>query len=273
MKNPYFFKIAVITGIKGETPDTKLFTLRLKKSGGLKFSHGQFVEVGIPGWGEAPFDVCSRVSDKNSFEICVRKAGVLTSKLHQLKKGEELTVRGPYGQGWPKFKELSRKNLLLVAGGLGFVPMRSLIEEIIDKKIYQERKIQVFYGSSCEDYLLFRDDYKRWGRGIKLEIIFDKATGASCPEFHRGLVTELFDKLEVVKEAAVFLCGPPIMYRFILPKLEEHNFSEKDIYLSFERRMHCGVGICEHCAIGPYYVCKDGPVFSYDKIKDIEGAI
>jgi len=156
-------------------------------------------------------------------------------------------------------------------GGLGFVPLRSLI--LGKEKFFgKDSKFQIFYGAKNPDEMLFRYEYNRWRENnIELRLTTDKecAGWAGCV----GLVTTLFDKFPPAENSRAFVCGPPVMYKSAIAKLKEKNFADEDIFLSLERRMHCAVGVCQHCAVGPYYTCKDGPVFRYDKIKDIEGAI
>lgn len=289
--NPYKVQLAKIINIKEEVEAVKLFRLVPEKK--FSFLPGQFVELSIPGYGEAPFAVCSDPFEKKFFELCVRKAGVLTEKLHKLKVGDAVGIRGPYGRGWPIACAQNQKspkdplllnkrrgptgqakikntNFLLVAGGLGLVPLRPLI--LAKEKLFgKESKIQLFCGAKSPRDFLFQGEHKEWSKVVDLNFTIDKeCEGWKCDI---GLVTTLFDKIKVVENARAFLCGPPIMYRFVLEKLKEHNFKDEDIFMSLERRMHCAVGVCQHCAVGSKYVCKDGPVFSRKELKNINGAI
>lgn len=268
MKNPYQPKIAVIKKIQPQTPGVKLYTLGFKdKKEKLDFIPGQFIELGVQGFGEAPFAICSNPQEAD-FQVCVRRAGSLTSKLSKLKVKDIVTVRGPYGNGFPQIRH---KNLLLIAGGLGIIPLRALILSQVHKQTEKIKKIQVFYGACDTGDLLFRSEYNAWKKIVDLHIALEQAsTELKC---HIGLVTHLFENVQIIKNAAVFVCGPPIMYRFVLQKLEQAGFSSSDIFLSLERRMHCGIGVCQHCAVGSKYVCKDGPIFNYSEIKNIPGAI
>lgn len=267
MYNLYQPKKFKILKIKNEPPEVKLFTLK----GAIDFTPGQFVLVGIKGFGEGPFAICSSPEEKKFFELCILKIGSLTSVIHKLKKGDTILIRGPYGHGFSR----SDKDILLVAGGLGIVPLRSLINYEITK-LYEntkrKKRIIVFYGAKTPKDFLFQNEFSFWEKsGVELYLTIDKP----CPNWkgQTGLVTSLFDKIPLPDKFSAFLCGPPIMYKFAIEKLKEKNVDDKDIYLSLERRMHCGFGVCQHCAIGSYYVCKDGPVFSWDKIKNIFGAI
>ncbi len=265
MKNFYQPVWAKILRIKEEGTDIKLYDLQLLgKQKSLNFKPGQFVLAGLPGFGEAPFGICSDMAEKNFFQLCIFKVGHLTNELAKLKVGDKMTIRGPFGNGWPKLPK--NKNILIVAGGRGIIPLRSLI---LDKK--RENKLQIFYGSRSYDILLFKNEIKEWQKTNEVAVTLDK--GRFGWGGYNGVITVLFDKVKIIDNAATFLCGPPVMFKFVLPKLKEHGFKDEDIYLSLERRMHCGVGVCEHCACGSYYVCQDGPVFQYSRIKKIKGLI
>lgn len=279
MTNPYQTKTYEIVFIKPEAPGIKLFSLApVGSKKPLKFKPGQIVEVSVPGFGEAPFAPCPGPDSKYLY-LCVRGVGRVTNKLHLMKVGDKVGIRGPYGNGWPiksqklkvKSQKSERKNLLIVVGGLGLISLRTLIWNK-DNFLGKKAKVQIFYGARSPQEFLFKSDFKSWQKnGIDINLTIDK----KCPGWKGcvGVVTKLFEVAEVIKNARAFLCGPPIMYRFVLEKLKEHHFAEKDIFMSLERRMECGIGVCQHCAIGPYYVCKDGPVFCYEDIKEIRGAI
>lgn len=267
MFNPYQPYLAKIKQIKQEAENIKIFKLELDNPTPLCFQPGQFIELSIPGFGEAPFFLCSSVNSK-TLEVCVGKAGQVTTKLHSLKKGSKIGLRGPFGNGWPisRLKQ-EKKNLLIVVDGFGLTSLRTLL---LTKNQFLDRnaKIQLFYGARKPQDFLFKQDYKKWQElGINLNLTIDNPSPGwkGCI----GIVTNLFDTIEIVENALAFLCGPPIMYKFVLEKLKEHNFADKDIYLSLERRMQCGIGICQHCAVGSKYVCKDGPIFCYEEIKEI----
>ena len=287
MNNPYQTRIAKIVKITDLAPAIKLFEFKFEKKHfklhlDEEFSHrpGQFVMLSLPGFGEGPFAPCS--DTRKNLELCIRAAGRLTNKLHTFKAGDKVGIRGPYGNGWPiayaqnqksniKNQNDGKRNLLIVVGGLGLVPLRSLILTK-DVLLGKDSLVQVFYGARTPDDFLFKNEFESWRkRGVDVQLTIDK----TCPPWEGcvGMVTVLFDKRNIVPDAKAFLCGPPIMYKFTLQKIKEHKFKDENIYLSFERRMHCGVGVCQHCGIGSFYTCKQGPVFRYDQIKDIQGAI
>lgn len=280
MFNPYHPEPAKITRISWQSEGIKLFRFEfVQKVPGYRFSYkpGQFIELSISGFGEAPFAPCG-APDKDYIELCVRDTGgKLTKKLHSMKKDDKAGIRGPYGNGWPSLagpnlvQRGSPKNLLITVGGLGLVPLRTLI---LGKKqfIGQYNQVQIFYGAKNPEVMLFRHEFEKWKNlGADIQLIVDKeCTGwKGCV----GLVTALFDSVKLVENARAFICGPPIMFKPVIEKLKEKGFDEKDIFLSLERRMHCGLGTCQHCGVGSYYTCKHGPVFTFEQLKNIEGAI
>lgn len=270
MKNQYQTESVKILKIEDEGSRSRLFTFAAPR--GFRVKSGQFVEISLPGFGEAPISLCSDPLEKNKFELCVRKAGMVTGALHKMKVGDRVGMRGPYGRPFPV--ELGKKrNLLLVAGGLGLEPLRPAIWEIVkNRELFQ--KVQIFYGACDENDLLFAKNYDEWKKKIDLHITLDKPKGGKTPvACGAGVVTTLFDHVKLYKKPVAFLCGPPVMYKFVIKKLKELNFDDSDIFLSLERRMHCGVGVCNHCAVGSFFVCQDGPVFSWAELKDIRGAI
>lgn len=270
MYNPYQTQTVKIIKIEDEGSRSRVFTFEAPR--GFKHRSGQFVEVSLPGFGEAPISICSDPSLKNKFELCVRKAGMVTGALHAMKVGDKVGIRGPYGKPFP-VALAQKRNLLLVAGGLGLEPLRPAIWEIVRNR-GQFQKVQIFYGACDENDLLFTKNYDEWKKKIDLHVTLDKPKGIKTPvACNVGVVTTLFDHIKLYKKPVAFLCGPPVMYRFVIKKLKELNFKDEDIYLSLERRMHCGLGVCNHCAVGSFFVCQDGPVFPWAELKDIRGAI
>lgn len=272
MINPYVPKIAKIKKIVEETSDTKLFTFQFINKMDQKnfsFKHGQFLMLGLLGQGEAAFDICSSTIKLLTFDLSVREVGSLTKKIHQLRVGDLVTVRGPFGNGLPlnKFKD---KDLLLIGGGCGFVTARSFILDYLADKLHNG-KMNVFYGCSNEENLLFKNEFKSWEKKIDLSIALDRPS--KNWNGVRGVITNLFNDNQDFSNTVALVVGPPIMYKFVIEELKDRGVKDEDIYISLERRMHCGIGVCQHCAIGSFYVCKDGPVFSWQQIKDIPGAI
>ncbi|MFA6215389.1 MAG: FAD/NAD(P)-binding protein [Patescibacteria group bacterium] len=272
MLNPYLPKFAKIVAIAKASADAKLFTLSFvdkNDRADFKFCHGQFLMLGVLGFGEAAFDICSLTNQLSTFELAVRKVGKLTEKLHQLKIGDLVTIRGPFGNGFLE-KSYQGKDLLLIGGGCGFITMRSLILDYLAKKL-PVKKLDVFYGCLNEDTLFFKNEFSRWRQKINLAIALEKPDKKWAGP--KGVITILFNGRQDFGDTAALIVGPPVMYKFVIKELKKGGMRDGDIYVSLERRMYCGIGVCQHCAIGPYYVCKDGPVFSWEQLKNIPGAI
>lgn len=269
MFNPFQTQSARILEIKEEGSNSKLFVLKPEKP--FKFYTGQFVIVSMPGAGEAPISICSDFNIRETFELTVRNVGKLTSIMHELKKGGYLAIRGPYGRPFPA-KTLQNRNLLIVAGGCGIEPLRPIILDVLRNR-QKYKNVQLFYGVRDESCLIFANEHKQWQKKILMQVALDQPIKRVSGGPTAGRITVLFDKFKIPEKPVVFLCGPPIMYKFVIEKLKTLGVVEEDIYLSLERRMHCGIGICEHCGVGSKYVCKDGPVFCYAEIKNEPGAI
>jgi len=249
--------------IISESPGIK--TLVVKPKNGFKFATGQFIELTLPGFGEAPFTPSSSPLDTKKFEVTIMKAGYVTDKLHELKKGAKLGVRGPFGIGYP-LDEFKDKEILILGGGVGLAPLRSLILALLaEKKEY--KNITLCYGAKTPADIIYKNQFKSWQKaGLKVLRSVDKKD--KTWKETEGVVTVLLDKIKVNKKNTVaIVCGPPIMMKFGTFKCLEVGIPENAIYLSMERNMSCGIGKCGHCAFGPYFVCKDGPVFKYSKIK------
>ncbi|MBS3815231.1 MAG: FAD/NAD(P)-binding protein [Hadesarchaea archaeon] len=266
--NPYVPQPAEILEVFPEAPEIKTFTLRFSDNDVRRrfdYKPGQFVQLSIPGVGEAPISVTSSPTFKKGFKLCVERKGRVTDALFDFGEGSEVLVRGPYGNGFP-FDEVKGKNILFVGGGIGLAPLRSAIYYARDfREDYGE--VQIFYGDKTSTCLLFIRDFSHWEECFDLDIICEK----SGPEWtgKEGVVTDLLEEVNIdIENAVTFACGPPIMYKFLVPELEKMGFSDEDIHLSYERRMECGFGKCRRCNVGDKLVCKDGPVFSLDEVRE-----
>lgn len=267
MNNPYAYTEAEILGVVDETATIKTFTLRPKSR--IPFMAGQFMDVTVPGVGEAPFTPSSNHNVSDKLDFTIMSAGRVTKILHQMKKGDTVGVRGPYGMGYP-LKDFKSKELLIVGGGVGLAPLRALIYALFNE-INDYKKIVVKYGARTPKDIVYKnevDSWKKKARHVDMQISVD--VGDDTWKGNVGLVTTtLKDTGLDLKNAVSIVCGPPIMMKFVTFKLLDLGFADSRIYLSMEKNMSCGVGKCGHCRIGPYYACKDGPVFTYDKIKDL----
>jgi sulfite reductase subunit B len=236
---------------------------------------GQFAEISIPGIGEAPISVSSSPTKKGSFEMVIRKVGKVTSAIHDLKPGDAVGVRGPFGTHFP-MDELKGKDLLFIGGGIGLVPMRSAINYAFDnRKNYGA--ITILFGCVDPSQRLFVDELKQWGalQGITFMETVDRCKEGEW-KGNVGVITTLFPKVKNAvnpKTAAAIVVGPPIMYKFVILELRSMGFKEADVIVSLERRMKCGVGKCGHCQIDGVYVCQDGPVFTLESISHLVEAL
>jgi NAD(P)H-flavin reductase/NAD-dependent dihydropyrimidine dehydrogenase PreA subunit len=251
-----------------------LFEIRLDDGSELGHKPGQFVEVSVFGIGEAPISLSSAPTKRKTFELCVRKLGNVTSKLHKLNTGDKVGIRGPFGNGFDS-DAIKGKDLLFIAGGLGIAPLRSLFNYVLDnRKDYGQ--VSLLYGCKEPKELLFGEELALLASREDVEF---RSTVNWCPENevwsgNIGVITTLIPQIDFDPEKTIaILCGPPVMYKFVIADLKAKNVPDDHIIMSLERRMKCGVGKCGHCQINHIYVCKDGPVFNYSKIKGVPEAL
>jgi sulfite reductase subunit B len=265
--------MARVLKVEQMTEMEKLFKLELTGGRSLGHKPGQFVEVSAMGIGEAPISITSSPSRSNgTFELCIRRAGDLTNAIHKLEAGDVLGVRGPFGHGFP-IEKMRGKDMLFVAAGLGLAPLRSLINQVLDERASFGRVV-VLYGTREPGLILFKDELAQWEERGDVEFLMTVDRGDENWEGNVGVITTLFPKINVnPRNTVAVVCGPPIVYRFVLMELSGKGISEAQIYLSLERRMKCGVGKCGHCQINDLYCCQDGPVFTYAQIKGVEEAL
>jgi len=265
--NPYAPAPARIMRVQELTSDIRLYDLRFTDTtlaDRWAFRPGQFVELSILGVGEGPFSLPSSPTRRGFFQLGIRRAGTLTDYLFDhVHEGDVVGIRGPLGNGFP-VELFERENVLLVAGGLGMVPLRGLLHYLIDQRDSFERVI-LLYGTRSPDQVLFRDELESLARRGDAEILLSVDGTQGKPWGGRvGVVTELLDQVQFdVSTTYAVACGPPVFYKFMLEKLVARGFGRHRIYLSLERRMECGVGKCGHCAVGYTFTCLHGPVFSY----------
>ncbi len=264
MKNIYLPTPVTLEEVIEESPTIKTF--RFANSNGFEFKTGQFVELAIPGLGEAPFTPSSDPNIKEKFDITIIRVGRVTEALHNLKAPLTLGLRGPYGKGYP-LQEFKNREILIVGGGVGLAPLRSLILALFARK-EEFKKIHLRFGARSPTDLIYKEEIKSWAKICDCVVSVDKSEPGW--KGHVGLVTTILDTKGIdLINTAVIVCGPPIMMRFATFKLLELGFKPEQIYLSMEKNMSCGLGKCGHCRLGQYFVCRDGPVFTYDKLKDL----
>lgn len=264
--NIYQPSLARIVRILPQIKDHRLFQLRFEDSEmrqSFTYRPGQFVELSLIGTGEAPISISSSPTRPEVIDLCVRKIGRVTEALFRLPLNSLVGLRGPYGNGFP-VAEMEKNNLLIIAGGLGMAPLRSLLWYALDNRS-KFKEIILMFGARISEEMLFKYELLSLldRTDMKCLLTVDKDEEGIWPA-QVGVVTKLFDAVEVDPEITyAAVCGPPIMYKFVLRKLLERNFPKDRILMSLERRMKCGVGKCGHCSIGYKYTCIDGPIFTY----------
>lgn len=263
--NPYEPVLCKLAEVVEETPTIK--TLVIQPESPMPFRAGQFVQLGIPGVGEAPFTPSSSPLRPERIDVTILKTGILTDQLHECRPGQLMTLRGPFGKGYP-VDELDGKEALIVGGGVGLAPLRALIYALLGR-LDRLKRVSIKYGARGQSELLYRRMHAEWAGIPKVDfkITIDRAEEGWTG--HVGVVTTLLKNVDVDKSnCLVFVCGPGIMLKFTTYELLTEGFKPEQIFLSMNRRMSCGMGKCGRCNIGPYYLCKDGPDMEYSLIKD-----
>ena len=248
-----------------ESPLIKTFVLKPEEE--FSFATGQFIELTIDGMGEAPFTPSSSPLRKDQLEVTVMKTGYVTDYMHGMLPGEQMGIRGPFGRGYP-MEKFHDKEVLILGGGCGFAPIRSLLYNLIaisDKL----RKVTLCYGSKTPEDCVYKPYIQELRQTPKFEVLRSVDQPDANWTERVGVVTVLLDDVNMdIKNSVAVVCGPPVMMKYGALKLLEMGYPESDLYLSMEKNMSCGLGKCGHCMMGKYLVCKDGPVFTYNEIKD-----
>ena len=270
--SPYKPMKARIIKTNKYTEHEKFFRIELEGKKELGHVPGQFVQVSLFGYGEAPISICSSPTDKGYFDLTVRRidTGTVTPALHSLEKGDVLGIRGPFGNGFPLDK-MHGNNIMIVAGGLGIVPLRSLIRYILDKR-KDFGDVAILLGCKTPKDMLFGDEVDEWHRRADLQ--FNCTVDRADPDWkgNIGLITSLIPGVTLKpKQTYAVVVGPPIMYKFVIVELLKKEIPEHQIIVSLEIKMKCGLGKCGHCQIRNVYVCQKGPVFDYAQLKEMEG--
>lgn len=249
--------------IHRDTKDT--FTLELGTDGGFSpFRPGQFNMIYLFGVGEVPISICGDPGQSKTLVHTTRVVGTVTKAMGQLKVKDEVGVRGPFGSSWP-LEEAKGKDVVLVAGGIGLAPLRPALLAILrNRKDYG--RVVLLYGARTPFDILYRRDLQKWRSKIDVIVTVDHSAGKWIGNV--GVVTTLIPRAPFIPSHTVaMLCGPEIMMQLTISELEKRGVLKERIYISMERNMKCAVGFCGHCQIGPTFVCKDGPVFRYDRIE------
>ena len=262
--------VGVVTDIRQDTPDVKTFRV-VGVDGKKPFVHipGQCAMLSIPGVGEAMFSITSSPTVEEYMEFSIKKCGCLTDWLHKMDVDQEILIRGPYGNGFPVETDFKGKDLLFIAGGIGFAPLRSVINYV---RHYRSNygKVDIVYGSrSADDLVDYKEIIDEWcnEEGINVYLTIDREQEGW--DGHVGFVPNYVKELNFDTNKTAIICGPPIMIKFTLAGLTELGFEKTQVFTTMELRMKCGVGKCGRCNIGSKYVCKDGPVFRCDQLDEL----
>ena len=246
---PLIPMVAVVTDIRVDTPDVKTFRV-VGLDGKKPFVHvpGQCAMLSMPGVGEALFSITSSPTNRDYLEFSIKKCGCVTDWLHGMEPGQQITLRGPYGNGFPVESDFLGRDLLFIAGGIGLAPLRSVIHYVRDRRD-RYGQVDIVYGArSREDLVDYPEIVREWSKeaGLRVHLTLGFDTGKTA-----------------------VICGPPIMIKFTLAALQELGFQKTQVYTTMELRMKCGIGKCGRCNIGDQYVCKDGPVFRCDQLDQL----
>ncbi|MBO8131637.1 MAG: FAD/NAD(P)-binding protein [Candidatus Marinimicrobia bacterium] len=267
--NPYKITRAEVTDIIEESPTIKTF--HLKPEVPIPFKTGQFIQFSVAGIGEAPFTPSSPHHISEEMDVTIMKAGFVTEHIHNLKKGDIVGVRGPFGTWYPldKFKG---KDILIMGGGVGMAPTRSLFLTLLND-LENYNSITFLCGARSPEDMIYKYQIDEWRKHKNVRVLrtVDRVSDGQSWDEDVGLVTKLLEKIDIdPKGNPVVVCGPPIMMKFATMDLIRYGYTPDNIYLSMEKKMYCGIGQCRHCVMGKYFVCKDGPVFTYETIKNEE---
>ncbi len=263
-------RIGVITDVRRDTADVKTFRV-VGLDGKKLFEHmpGQCAMVSIPGVGESMFSITSSPTNEEYMEFSIKKCGCVTSVIHSLEVGQQITVRGPYGRSFPVEGDFKGKDMLFIAGGIGLAPLRSVINYI---RHYRDNygKVTVVYGArSKEDLVDIQEIQNEWEKEKDFNVYLTIDRPEDTWDGHVGFVPNYVKELGLDPTQTAVLCGPPIMIKFTLAGLLELGFKKERVYTTLELRMKCGIGKCGRCNVGNKFVCKDGPVFRMDELDEL----
>jgi sulfhydrogenase subunit gamma (sulfur reductase) len=268
------FKAEILNVIR-LTEMEKLFQIRLldpAERERFTFLPGQFVMLEVPGYGEVPISISSSPAKNGFVELCIRRAGVVTGALHRARRGARVGIRGPFGTHFP-MDTMKGHDVFLIAGGLGLAPLRSPIFHVIDNRA-DFKQVHILYGTKDPSQLLFDYQYDEWSRidDIDLQVIVEQADSSWAGPV--GMVTRLLAEIAIDPDHTyAIVCGPPVMFKFVCRQLSGAGVPMQRMFVSLERRMHCGMGKCCRCNIGSTFTCMDGPVFDYWTVMNLKEAI
>lgn len=266
--NPYAIAMATIVGIQREAEDIATYRLELvdpEQRRAYRFAAGQFNMLYVFGVGEVPISIVSDPDEPHRLDHTIRAVGRVTEALARLQIGDALGVRGPFGQGWP-LDAIRGQDVVVATGGLGCAPVVGAIDYIFRRR-ESYGTVTILHGVKKPQDLLYRNRFEEWRRQPQTTVLLASSTPGQGWHDHVGVVTELFEQALVRPErTAVLMCGPEIMMRLGAPVLMRKGVPASSVFVSLERHMECGIGLCGHCQLGPYFLCKDGPVMRYDRV-------
>lgn len=268
MGNPYVIHPATIVEKIREAEDINTYRLQLvdeEVRRQFRFKAGQFNMVYLFGVGEVAISIVSDPNERQFLDHTIRTVGRITKAIAGLQRGDVLGIRGPFGQGWP-LDEARGRDVVVVTGGLGCAPVIGAIEYIFRRRA-EYGSVKILHGVKTPHDLLYRERFDAWRRFSDTEVLLTSDQPDKTWSYHIGVVTELFEQVLVDPlKCIVLMCGPEIMMRLGVPILMNRGIPASAISVSLERHMECGIGLCGHCQLGPYFVCKDGPVMRYDRV-------
>jgi len=265
--------ICTVDQLIDETPDVRTYRLKFNDDSltdSFTWLPGQFVEFSLLGSGECTFCIASSATRKGYFDCSIKRAGIVTADIHnELDEGDEVGIRGPYGNWFP-LEELKGKNLLFIGGGIGLAPLRSLIQHAIDTR-NEYKDFTILYGARTSADICYKEEIEEWKKNESLKVILTIDKAEEKWKEHVGVVPKILEEKvnPVVENTKVITCGPPVMIKYTLMSLDKLGFAPKDVVTTLEMKMQCGFGKCGRCNIGSTYVCKDGPVFTYEELQKL----
>lgn len=265
-KDIYCPESAVLVKVQPMTDLERFFEFRLDSGRELGHMPGQFVEVSVAGIGEAPISISSSPTRQGFFQLLVRRAGNVTGAMHNLNPGDKVGIRGPFGHPFPVDDAMKGQDILFICGGIGLAPVRSAIQYVFDHR-RDYGAVTILSGTKSPAERLFVDEMEEWKRQPDVVCLESVDRADSSWKGNVGVITTLMPKVSIQPTRVVaIICGPPIMYKFVLVELNKMGLPAERSYVSLERHMKCGVGKCGHCQINGLYACQDGPVFRYSDL-------
>ena len=271
MNNPYLPHTAKIVSVRDEAHGERpIKTFRVVPENGYNLNHrpGQCAIIGILGIGESMISIASSPTRKDYLEFSVMRLGKVTSALHECEEEDTISIRGPYGNGFP-LDDWKGKDIVTIGGGIGQAPLRPIIQYILDNRS-DFGKLDILYGARTSEDLCFKEELFELEKGDTARVHLSVDVEEPGWSHFVGFVpTNLLEVKPSPEKTVAITCGPVVMIKYVIKNLIELGFSEQQIFTTMENRMKCGIGKCGRCNVGNLYVCKDGPVFCYDTLKDL----